>query len=208
MGSRNCAWDRCIAARNRCASALFAMVVLSGLAAPLASAQGLRPVIFTPSSPVAGEAIQVAFDTNICELVIDLPDEVDIVRMGNNIDVIVDGNVADDIILCTLPPGRGRFNLGALPPGRYTVRIVIRSIFGSFPLFPPSASGTVVVSAAPIPGSSGMTLGILAVLTFLVGLFAVPARRTSTLTIAGHAPAATTAAPGQVRARAADDKPV
>lgn len=202
------AWSRRTNSICRWAVALFTMGVVLALAADSAVAQGMRPVIFTPAAPVAGEIIEIAFDKNICELITDAPNEVDLMRTGTNIDVIVDGNVADDIILCNLPPARSNFVLGALPPGRYSVRIVIRSIFLPFPLFPPSASGTVVVSAAPIPASRGLSLGILAMLTFVVGLFVVAARKTAALTIAGIASLTLAPIATQVSAQAADPRPV
>jgi hypothetical protein len=186
----------------------FAIVLLLGLAAPSVSAQGLRPVIFTPASPVAGETIEVAFDTNICESIADLPNQVDLVPTGTNIDVIVDGNVANDIILCFQRPARARFVLGALPPGGYTVRIVIRSEFPPFALFPPSASGSIVVAAAPIPAFSGLNLGILAMLTLVFGLFDIASRKTAAFTLAGVALFNLAAVHSEVRAQAADAKPV
>jgi len=169
-----------------------------GLTAPPASAQGLRPVIFTPASPVAGEVIEAAFDSNICEGIVDGPNEADIIRMGTNIDVIVDGTVADDVILCFFTPARQRFVLGALPPGRYMVRIVIRSLYPPFPLFPPSASGAVVVAAALIPASSGLTRGVHAMLTLFFGLLVIAARKSAVLVIAKLAHDTLAAGPSQV----------
>jgi len=196
-----------ISMRRRGGAVLFRVLLLL-LMAPSASAQGLRPVIFTPSSPVTGEAIQVAFDANACELIQDFPSDIDVIRTGASIDVIVDGSVAEDPNLCLVTPARARFVLGQLPPGRYSVRIIIRSVFPPFSLFPPSASGTVVVAAAPIPASNELTLGILAMVTFLVGLFASASRRTAALAVAGLAfvPLATVTSP--VRAQAADVKPI
>jgi hypothetical protein len=192
------AWGRWMRTAYRWAIAAFAALAGLGLTAPPASAQGLRPVIFTPASPVAGEVIEAAFDSNICEGIVDGPNEADIIRMGTNIDVIVDGTVADDVILCFFTPARQRFVLGALPPGRYMVRIVIRSLYPPFPLFPPSASGAVVVAAALIPASSGLTRGVHAMLTLFFGLLVIAARKSAVLVIAKLAHDTLAAGPSQV----------
>jgi hypothetical protein len=128
---------------------------------------------------VAGESIQVAFDRNACEFISDRPNEVDVVRAGSNVDVIVDGDVAEEPLLCLQTPARARFVLGPLPPGSYTVRIVIRYFFPPFPLAAPSASGPLRVSPAPVPTVDQVSLGVLSMMILSFGLLALAARRTA-----------------------------
>jgi hypothetical protein len=139
-------------------------------------AQNLRPIIVTPAQPAAGDRIEVAFDRNACELIVDGPSDADLVRAGSVIDVIVDGRVESDPLFCNIPPGRPRFLLGSLLPGRYTVRIVVRELLPPFFLYPPSAGGTIVVGAAPVPGVSTAMLSVLSILILLGGCLAISRR--------------------------------
>lgn len=136
-------------------------------------AQAPRPIIVVPAQPVAGERIEVAFDSNACELIVDGPSDVDIVRTGFALDVVVDGRVNVDPLFCMVTPSRPRFVVGTLAPGRYTVRIIIREFLPPFFLNPPSAEGTLVVSAAPVPSLRLETMVLLSVLILIGGCLAM-----------------------------------
>jgi serine protease len=172
-------------------------------------AQTVRPIITTPWQPVAGDRIEVAFDSNACELIIDGPGDAEIVRTGVAIDVIVDGRVESDPLFCNIPPGRPRFVLGSLAPGRYAVRIVVREFLPPFFLYPPSAAGTIIVNAAPVPAIGIEAVGALFVLLLLGGWFAMKRRGTYVwMVMVAVLFGVSMSLPKSVRAQVAGAKPV
>lgn len=188
-------------------SVLLALGLL--LAAFGSAAQSVRPIIVTPAQPVAGDLIEVAFDRNPCELIVDLPTQADVVRLGSAIDVVVDGFVESDPLQCNLTPARARFVVGALPVGSYSVRVVIRDFLPPFTLFPPSATGTITVNAVPVPALGVRTLALLSFLVFLGGWFAMMRKGSCAWTcMLGLLAAASTLVPNTVVAQLADPKPV
>ena len=174
-----------------------------------AGAQALRPVFFTPASPFAGDQIEVAFDSTPCELFVDLPSQVDVIRSGQNVDVIIDGRIETDPLQCNLTPGRARYAIGALPPGRYVVRIVFREFLPPFFLYPPSAAGAVVVNVTPVPAAGIEMLCVLSLLILLGGYRAMTRNGACRwMALLAFLIAVPTIAPQPARAQAAEPKPV
>lgn len=115
-----------------------------------AASQQLEQIAFSPPAPTAADEIGISFQKSACVLIEDLPSQIDVVRSSSFVDVIVDGTIAFEPILCVFTPGRVTFPIGRLPPGVYTVRVVIRDSLPPFTLYPPIASGGLAVGAAGV----------------------------------------------------------
>lgn len=114
------------------------------------ASQQLEQIAFSPPAPTAIGEIGIGFQKSACVLIEDLPTRIDVVRNSSVVDVVIDGTIVFDPILGGFTPGRATFPIGRLPPGVYTVRVIIRDSLPPFTLYPPIASGGVAVAAAGV----------------------------------------------------------
>lgn len=134
-----------------------------------AASQQLEPISFVPSAPTASNEISISFQKSACVLIEDLPNQIDVVRNSSVVDVIIDGTIAFEPILCVFTPGRVTFQIGRLPPGTYSVRAIIRDSLPPFTLYPPIASGGIAVAAAGVDGLTKWASIALCILIVLLG---------------------------------------
>lgn len=134
-----------------------------------AASQQLEQIAFSPPAPTATDEIGISFQKSACVLMEDLPSQIDVVRSSSFVDVIVDGTIAFEPILCVFTPGRVTFPIGRLPPGVYTVRVIVRDSLPPFRLYPPIASGGIAVGAAGVDAlSKWASIALAMLMVFLV----------------------------------------
>ncbi len=130
----------------------------AALAADFYVARDLR---FVPVAPTANDTIAVSFSAGPCLGIADLPNQVDVLRAGQDLELRIDGNIASDITFCNSIVRAVTFPIGALPAGQYDLRVTIRSVIPPNVLSPPILTGALRVAPAPVPATNRAMLVLL-----------------------------------------------
>ena len=129
--------------------------VLALLVIPITSVSAfVDPPTFSPTSPHAGQSIDMSVRSGVCHTFGAPPPGypyVEVQTSGNVVDVIIAGAEANDPILCIFGVGTVTLDIGAFPQGNYTVRVRIRQVNPPFDILPPASEASLTVLEQPTP---------------------------------------------------------
>jgi hypothetical protein len=151
-------------------AAIFPYAVM---AADFYVARDLRSV---PVTPTANDDISVSFSAGPCLGIADLPNQVDVLRTGQSVELRIDGNIASDITFCNSIARVVTFPIGALPAGQYDLHVTIRSVIPPNALSPPILTGALRAAPAPVPATNHVMLALLLLCMLATALLARPSR--------------------------------
>lgn len=149
------------------------LMLLLFLTCGAVNAQQVFPITFNPHSPSANENVTIRFFKSPCVLTVDLPSQIDVHRVNNQVDVIIDGTVVYNDVFCVFSSGDVTLPIGRLTAGDHSVRVIIRDIVPPFILFPPIAEGGISISPASIPSLTFSAMAVLSITLALLGLISI-----------------------------------
>jgi hypothetical protein len=128
----------------------------------------VNPPLIIPAQPSAADGITLSGQAGVCDGFV-APLNVQVVRVGGQIDVTVEGIHFDDSILCFIPVFSYQLPIGTFPPGAYNVRMLIRQTLPPFAVVDTGATANFTVSTTTVPAMQPTAMLILIAAVILIG---------------------------------------